>query len=324
MRALLFALFFSLSFAPAALAAEFYAVQPVTPGNTVVYPKRLRVLSEVLPSLQEKAESGDAEAQRNLGEKLLMLDKKAEALKWLKKSAESGNADALYLLGYLALEDNRTDESAKWFEKAAANGNTQAFVSLGEMYLTNRRDPARAFPYFNRGAEAGNAHAQYYLAICHSQGWGTKKDAKKGLEWLKKSAGNGFSEPMFMLFEIYSDPQPAKLCGVKTNPDKAVYWIERAAAARAGSALFAIFNLAENGKGEIRPNAARGWIWTQWALDAVDNHDTENISHGKPELERKAAFFKEKMSDAEREETARIFKEWIENGYPVLSATEPK
>lgn len=324
MRTLLLTCIFSLCFTSAAYAAEFYAIQPITPGNTIVYPKRLRVLREVLPTLQEKAETGDAEAQRNLGEKLLMLDEKAKAVQWLKKSAEHDNADALYLLGLLAIEENKTDEGAKWFEKAANKGNTQALVALGDIYSGYRRDKAKSFPYYKRGAEAGNAYAQYSLAICYSQGWGTKKNAKKGIEWLKKAAESGLSESMLALFEIYSDPQPAKLCGEKTNPAKALYWIERAAAAREGSALFAIFSIAEKGKNEIAPNPSLGWIWAQWAIDAVDNHDTENISHGKPELERKAAMFHEKMTEPEQKKAALTFKEWIENGYPVLSATEPE
>jgi TPR repeat protein len=263
MRKLFLVATFCLCMAPAARAADLYAVQPVTPGNTVVYPKRLRVLREVLPSLQEKAATGDTDAQRNLGEKLLMLDEKTEALKWLKKSADQGNGDTLYLLGYLALKENKTDEGVKWLEKAAGNGNTEALVALGDIYLVNRRDPARSFPYFKRGAEAGNAYAQHRLAVCYSQGWGVKKDVKKGLGWLKTSAGNGATEPMLMLFEIYSDPQPAKLCGVKTNPAKALYWIERATASRAGSGLFELFEILEKGKGEIPADPARDWLWTQ-------------------------------------------------------------
>lgn len=324
MRILSLTILLSLCICSAAFAGELYAIQAITPGNSVVYPKRLRVLRELLPSLQAKAETGDAEAQRNLGEKLLMLDEKSEAGKWLRKSANQGNADALYLLGYLFLEERKTDEGAKWLEKAAGKGNTQACVALGDMYFTNRQDPARAFPYFKRGAEAGNAHAQHRLAICYSQGWGVKKDVKKSLEWLKKSAGNGFTEPMLMLFEIYSDPQPAKLCGVKTNPAKALYWLERAAAARAGSALFELFEIAEKGKKKIGPNAVMGWLWSQWALDAIENHDTENIFLGKKGLEAKAALFIERMNESERANAASTFKIWVENGYPLLSATEPQ
>jgi hypothetical protein len=33
--------------------------------------------------------------------------------------------------------------------------------------------------------------------------------------------------------------------------------------------------------------------------------------------------FKKKMNAAERKKAARTFREWVENGYPVLSATEP-
>lgn len=324
MRALFFALIFSLSFAPAAYAAELYAVQPVTPGNTVVYPKRLKVLREVLPSLREKATAGDAEAQRNLGEKLLMLDERADALNWLKKSADHGNADALYLLGYLALEAKKTDEAAAWFEKAAAAGNSHALVELGNIYWRYRNDPAKSFPFYKRGAEAGNAEAQNYLAICYANGWGVKKNVKKALELLKKSAGNGFSEPMMMLYEIYSDPQPAKLVGEKTNPAKAVYWLERATAARTGSALLTIFELMEQGKGQIQPDASRGLLWSLWALDAVQNHDTENIYYGKNDLEKKVALFSQRLTPEERTKAENIFREWIENGYPVLSATEPE
>ncbi|CAK7038471.1 MAG: hypothetical protein DELT_00678 [Desulfovibrio sp.] len=324
MRILVVILALTFFFAPASEAAELYAVTPVTPGNTVVYPKKLRLLRESLPALREKAETGDAAAQRNLGEKLLMLDEREEAALWLKKSAAQNNADALFLMGTLAFDAKKPDEGTTWLEKAAEAGNTQALVTLGDFYQISRRDYARSFPYYKRGAEQGNAYAQHRLAICYFQGWGVKKDVKKAVAFLKQSAGNGVSEAMFMLFEIYSDPQPAKLCGEKTNPAKALYWLERAAAARAGSGLYQLFSILENGKGDIAAAPARGWLWAQWALDAIENHDTENIMYGKTEMERKAAAFHAKMTEAERETTARTFKEWLKNGYPVLSATEPE
>lgn len=324
MRIVPAALAFFFCFAPAIRAAEFYAIQPVTPGNSVVYPKRLRVPRDALSSLRGKAAAGDAQAQRNMGEKLLMLDERAEAGMWLKKSAERGNADALYLLGYMAYEENKTDEAIAWFEKSSANGNTEALVSLGDIYWFMRKDPAKSFSYYKSGAEKGNTNAQFRLADCFSRGSGVKKDMRTGLAWLKRSAGNGLTDPMIMLFEIYSDPRPANLCGVKTNPAKAVYWLERATVSRAGSALFALLDILENGKGEIPPNPARGWLWTRWALDALESHDAENIFFNKPELERKAALFKEKMSEAECADTARTFKEWMNNGYPALVAAEPE
>ena len=79
------------------------------------------------------AESGDPEAQSNLGAAYFIgegvsIDKK-EAIRWYKKSAEQGNVGAMFNLGTALLSSNRP-EGIKWLKTAANNGCQEALDFL--------------------------------------------------------------------------------------------------------------------------------------------------------------------------------------------------
>ena len=50
-----------------------------------------------------------------------------------------------------------------------------------------------------RKAEAGDAKAQFDLAEAYSEGNGVAKDSAQGMEWLKKSALQGFARAQVVL-----------------------------------------------------------------------------------------------------------------------------
>ncbi len=95
---------------------------------------------ERLQALQTKAESGDAEAQYQLGMCYAtgrgVTQNLAEARAWYLKAAEQGNAEAELSLGlvYARGEGVPKDfsEARKWFLKSANHGNAKAKYYLGE------------------------------------------------------------------------------------------------------------------------------------------------------------------------------------------------
>ena len=65
---------------------------------------------------------------------------------------------------------------------------------------------------FERLAYAGDAKAQYNLAICYFVGRGVKKDTRKAISWLKKSAEKNFAMAQYDLAMCYEKGR-----GVKQN-----------------------------------------------------------------------------------------------------------
>lgn len=69
-----------------------------------------------------------------------------QALESCRETAESGNADAQYELGDFYYEDPRTERDLKqarhWFEQASLQGNAQAQLRLGTMFFRGEGVPA--------------------------------------------------------------------------------------------------------------------------------------------------------------------------------------
>ena len=93
------------------------------------------------PTLQERAEQGDAEAQYNLGVSYAegdgVVKDLEEAIKWWRKAADQGNADAQTNLGiaygYGAGVAQDYEEAVKWYRKAADQGDADAKKALKEL-----------------------------------------------------------------------------------------------------------------------------------------------------------------------------------------------
>ena len=92
------------------------------------------------PTLLERAEMGDAEAQYNLGDTYAngigVTKDDEEAVKWYRKAAEQGHAEAQFSLGlmYAFGEGVAKDleEAVKWYRKAAEQGLAEAKKFLKE------------------------------------------------------------------------------------------------------------------------------------------------------------------------------------------------
>ena len=89
------------------------------------------------------------------------------------------------------------------FQKAAAAGNAQSMAKLGWMFWFGEGvepDAAQGAVWFRRGAAAGNAEAQYWLAVFYEKGYGNvKKDGPASLDWMRKSAAQGFPKAVAAL-----------------------------------------------------------------------------------------------------------------------------
>jgi len=82
-----------------------------------------------------------------------------------------------------------------WQERATA-GDAQAQFNLALMYhggLGVAMDEATALRWYTKSAQNGYPWAQEYLAIAYQEGWfGLKRDPDKSRDWLKKLEDRGY------------------------------------------------------------------------------------------------------------------------------------
>lgn len=133
-----------------------------------------------LRKIKKLAESGDVEAQFNLG---FMFDQGqgvpqnyAEAVKWYRKAADQGHADAQYFLGTMYVQGQGVPlnyaEATKWLKKAAEQGLTDAQFILGGMYYHGQgvlKDFQAAYVWWSIAAENGDKTSKKNLEMLSSE-----------------------------------------------------------------------------------------------------------------------------------------------------------
>ena len=186
-------------FRPVAVATLSLAVLSCGPSGDTLGPLPVQAQDDQTPArslvdIRARAEAGDAEAQKNLGEYAIgegMPQDDAEAVAWFRKASEQGNARAQYNLGVsyyngLGVPQDYV-EAVAWFRKAAEQGDAEAQYNLGVSYdigLGVPQDYVEAVAWYRRGAEQGAARAQYNLGLMYAEGKGVQQDDIEAHMWL--------------------------------------------------------------------------------------------------------------------------------------------
>ena len=189
---------------------------------------------EAIPSLLPLAEGGNMEAQFLLGY-MYFADcdypfPDHVARSWLMKAREQGDANASYQLAWFSNEEGHSSitsiESMNFLIEAGERGCVDAQRDLGAYYATGEwageKDEAKAVEWYTRAALQGHAMAQFDLGFMLLLGEGAAQDTAKGLEWLVKSADQGFRSSGRLLADIYREG----VFGVPADPEKARHWEE--------------------------------------------------------------------------------------------------
>lgn len=174
--------------------------------------------------------------------------------------AEAGNADAQYLAActYRAQGDELMDElralpSGSPYLRAPYNIGDRNPLSDGahEYYRL-------AFSWFQRAAAQGDLDALYALSCCYTRGEGTAEFLEKGRELLKEAAEEGHFRAQFDLGMLYYQGYGEKNAAgesfgfVEQDFDKAVFWLQKAAAQGDAMALYFLGKCCEEGTGTER------------------------------------------------------------------------
>jgi len=134
---------------------------------------------DILQSIKDAAEQGDAEAQYILG----MCNEHGSGFYVEAKRV------AYHVNGGYAYGPNLT-EALAWYTKSAKQGYAPAQYEVGVRYGF-RQKYAEAAELFRKAAEQGYSLAQEKLASYYLHGLGVDKDELKAIEWFTKAAEQG-------------------------------------------------------------------------------------------------------------------------------------
>ncbi|MGH7181803.1 MAG: trypsin-like peptidase domain-containing protein, partial [Nitrospiraceae bacterium] len=234
--------------------------------------------------LEKLADSGDADAQVNLG--VLYANGQgvpkdyAQASQWWEKAAAQGYPPAQVNLGWLYYHIQDYVRARQWWRKAAAHGYAPAQFGLGQLYANGQgvpKDYAQASQWWEKAAAQGYPPAQVNLGVLYRDGQGVPQDYATARRWYEKAAAqsnaiaqsnlgwvyatiNGVpAEAQVQLGQLYANGQ-----GVPQDYAQARQWYEKAAAQGHAEAPFYIGSLYGIGQG-VPKDAAKAVEWWQKA-----------------------------------------------------------
>ena len=113
---------------------------------------------------------------------------------------------SLYKLGLQELQKGNNIIGLVEITTAANGGLLEAESLLGTLYYGGhggvKKDYYQAVSWFRIAAKYGDADSQYFLGVCYINGWGTFKDEKIGIDWLKKAKKSGSQDATILLCSL--------------------------------------------------------------------------------------------------------------------------
>ena len=193
-------------------------------------------INQKVETLQQKAESGDSQAQAGLGTLHLMAALKEVGVKHdpergitlLNQAAEKKVASAYVMLGsaYMipgfAFPKQDFETAYSWYEKAAQTGRGDALNTAGMMKLFGlgtKQDGPQAVEWITRASEQGNPSAHFNLGIIRvffpkelKQRWkvSLEQDPVTGMMHINLAAEQGH-EPSKMMLQFLNNKKHPEL-----------------------------------------------------------------------------------------------------------------
>jgi len=127
-------------------------------------------------------------------------------------------------------------------------------IDVGITAVDNE-DYAGAFTVFSRLAKAGDAEAQYNLAMLYRTGKGVEKDLKASFKWFQQAAEQGVSDAQYYLAHMYDNGET-----VEKNLSKAFEWYRKAAEQGQGLAQINLGVIYADGIG-VPQNIEQAYLW---------------------------------------------------------------
>lgn len=157
---------------------------------------------QALRELHARAESGDTEAQFNMGNLFFkgreVVRDYAEAAKWYRLAALKDYAQAQLKTGMMydagvGVEQDYI-EAVRWYRLAAAQGLARAQLNLGVAYAEGQgvsKDEVEAVKWFRLAADQGETQAQFNLGLAYANGEGVTQDFVEAYRWARLAETHG-------------------------------------------------------------------------------------------------------------------------------------
>lgn len=201
------------------------------------------------------------------------FDKKSavtpEDFKKLQKQAESGSADAQYKLGMAYYEGTLPQTE---IEKINRDEKSDDPLNPFNQF-TSLSSPKKAVEWLNKSAVQGYIYAQFQLGHMFTEGHGVPKNIAKAVEWYQKAAEQGNTAAQYNLGLMYANGED-----VPKDAVKAVEWFQKAAKQGDSGAQNYLGWMYELGHG-VPKNTAKAVEWYQKA--AVQGHSGAQSSLGR-------------------------------------------
>jgi len=215
-----------------------------------------------LKALQQRAATGDADAQCGLGKQyelaLGVPQDNEHAVVWLQKSAEQGNIVAQVELGVVFDKMQNYSQALIWYRKAADQGHPRAEYNLGLAYQNGEavpKDMAEAIAWFRKAAEQGDVLAQSNLGVAYENGVGVQQDYSQAADWYRRAADQGLAEAQYGLGFLYLNGK-----GVPKDETQATTWLLKAAEQGETKAQYNLGACYANGTG-VNQDLNEGYFW---------------------------------------------------------------
>ena len=213
------------------------------------------------PDLVAAAESGDAEAQNELGKFYLALGsaegtefakvwfrraadqglpkamhnlgvldyyegRKGSAQRWYAAAIERGWLNSAVALGVILEEAGRVDEAMKLYEVAAQKGNADGQVRLADKAfdLNTEEGDIRSRHLSELAAAQGNMDAECQLGWIYHEGRAVERDPKRAFSHWMRAALSGHPGSQFMIAVAYEVG-----AGVEADRIESAFWYTRVA-----------------------------------------------------------------------------------------------
>lgn len=157
-------------------------------------------------------------------------------------------------------------------KRKAEAGDAEAQFNLALMYHVGSgviKDAAKEVEWLQKAAAQGQVDAQFGLGVTYDNGDGVPKDSAKAVEWWRKAAELGNAEAQYKLGEIYEGLFSDVLYGVAKDADQAVSWYRKAAEQGHATAQFNLGVRYENGVG-VPKDSVKAMEWWQKAAAQGD------------------------------------------------------
>jgi TPR repeat protein len=219
---------------------------------------------------ERAATAGNIAAASDLGGALLGGDgvtkNPAEALHWIKLAAEAGDAKAQWNLGgmYIGGAGGLSQDIKQafiWCHLAADQGFAPARATLGVLYEKIGKFD-KAVQLLRQAADAGDAEAQYNLAMMYRSGKGVEKNLDASFVYFCLAAEQGVSSAQVRLALAYGAGE-----GVAADPIEAHKWLLAAQAAGDSLAKANLaFSLTQLNLLQVKEATRRAQKWLKASL----------------------------------------------------------